>query len=313
MANAPTIDLNAIDEAALAAIDAACRDHGFFLLKGHGLEKVSQDMWAESEKFFAQGHEIKSRVMRTEDYPLGYYDRELTKRIRDNKEVFDFFIPPEGSDFQVVWPEGLSEFRAAMEAFHKANAAVAGKVLGLICRALGVNETAIDAAFERGHSSTTRINHYPAGDPVPGGEAADLVSLGDLSLGPHTDPGAITLLMQDDVGGLQAWSRRDDWFDVEPVPGTIVINVGDMMQVWSNDLYKSAQHRVVRHPQGKSRYSTPFFYNPHSKTVIGPLSDFGVPKFDPIPWSDYIGGRVADNYADIGEDDIQIERFRLAI
>ena len=95
-------------------------------------------------------------------------------------------------------------------------------------------------------------------------------------------------------------------------PKTTNRKTGDMMQVWSNDRYRSAEHRVVRHPAGKSRYSTPFFYNPHSKTAIRPLAEFGAPRFEPFAWSDYIGGRVADNYADIGEDDIQIDRFRIA-
>lgn len=312
MANAPIIDLNSIEDAALAAIDAACRDHGFFLLKGHGLEAVSERMWAESEKFFAQDHETKMKICRSEEYPLGYYDRELTKRKRDQKEVFDFFIAPEGSDFKVIWPEGLAEFRDAMEAFHKANAEVAVKVQRIVCRAAGLDERALDHSIELGHSSTTRINHYPYTDPVPTGQAGDLPVLGETSLGEHTDPGTITLLMQDDVGGLQAWSRDDDWFDVEPVPGTIVINMGDMMQVWTNDQYKSARHRVVRQPVERSRYSTPFFFNPHSKTVVTPMAEFGEAKFSKIAWADYIGGRVADNYADIGEDDIQIERFRLA-
>lgn len=312
MAKAPVIDLNAIDDAALGAIDAACRDHGFFLLKGHGLEKVSRDMWRESASFFALDHDEKSKIMRTEEYPLGYYDRELTKRKRDQKEVFDFFIAPEGSDFEVVWPEGLGSFRSAMEDFHQANTVVAKKVMRLVCRAAGLDETALDHTIEQGHSSTTRINHYPFGDPVPAGHEDDLPVLGETSLGEHTDPGTITLLMQDDVGGLQAWSRDDDWFDVEPVDGTIVINMGDMMQVWTNDRYKSARHRVVRQRVERSRYSTPFFFNPHSKTVVRPMAAFGEPKFSEIAWADYIGGRVADNYADIGEDDIQIERFRVA-
>lgn len=311
MTSAPVVDLQSIKDETLSEVDAACRDHGFFLLKGHGLEAVTQTMWQESARFFALPHSVKSRVMRTQDYPLGYYDRELTKRKRDQKEVFDFFVPPKESDFQVVWPEGLESFRTGLEAFHSGCANVAVEVMHVIARALGLDETAFDPAFERGHSSTTRINHYPACDPVPEREAEGLNPLGETALGQHTDPGAITLLFQDNVGGLQAWSQSDGWFDIEPVEGTLVLNIGDMMQVWTNDRYRSAMHRVLRHPEGRSRYSTPFFYNPHNSALVQPFPDFGAPHFSPIKWYDYIGGRVADNYADIGEDDIQIERFRL--
>lgn len=313
MTKAPIVDLNNVDQAALVAIDKACRDHGFFLLKGHGLEDIASAMWAESESFFALDHATKSKVRRSEEYPLGYYDRELTKRRRDQKEVFDFFVEPEtGGRVKAKWPEGLDTFRKTMRAYHQANAEVARKVLGLVCLALGLEEGALEHTLEDGHSSITRLNHYPHGDPVPAGETHELTELGDMSLGHHTDPGSITLLMQDDVGGLQAWSRSDNWFDVAPVEGTIVINMGDMMQVWSNDQYKAAMHRVKRQPVERSRYSSPFFFQPSTKTVIEPLQGQGTPKFKTFAWADYIGGRVADNYADIGEDDIQIERFRIS-
>lgn len=313
MANAPIIDLNTVDDAALADIDAACRDHGFFLLKGHGLEGVAGDMWRESENFFAQPYDLKTSVTRTEDYPLGYYDRELTKRKRDQKEVFDYFIEPEtGGRVTAQWPEGLDSFRTTMRAFHAANAELAKTVMRLVCRALSVGDTALDYTFTDGHSSITRLNHYPCVDPVPKEDVAGLTDLGDMALHHHTDVGSITLLMQDDVGGLQAWSREDGWFDVPPADGTIVINMGDMIQVWSNDQYKAALHRVKRQPTNRSRYSSPFFFQPYTRTIIQPISSLGEPKFGTFAWADYVGGRVADNYADLGEDDIQIERYRLA-
>ncbi|MCB1645085.1 MAG: isopenicillin N synthase family oxygenase [Pseudomonadales bacterium] len=312
MNKVPVIDLQNADDNALMALDAACRDHGFFLLKGHGLESLAAQMWQSSAEFFSLPYEQKASVMRTESYPLGYYDRELTKRKRDQKEVFDFFVPAETSRFEVIWPAGLTEFRQALESFHNGCTSVAVEVMALLARALDLDDAAFQPSFARGHSSTTRINHYPPSDPVPADQTDALNPLGETALGEHTDPGAITLLFQDDVGGLQAWSRTDGWIDVPPVKGTLVLNLGDMMQVWTNERYRSALHRVVRHPAGRSRYSTPFFYNPHNSAVVQPLAAFGEPRFSPIGWYDYIGGRVTDNYRDIGEDDIQIERFRIA-
>ena len=121
MTQVPVIDLNAVDAKALKEIDAACRDHGFFLIKNHGLDAETAVMWKESASFFSSPYEIKASVMRSEDYPIGYYDRELTKRVRDQKEVFDYFVEPEGMDAFVRWPEESDTFREAMQAYHEAN------------------------------------------------------------------------------------------------------------------------------------------------------------------------------------------------
>ena len=133
-----------------------------------------------------------------------------------------------------------------------------------------------------------------------------------MALGHHTDPGAITLLYQDAVGGLETYSQEKGWIPVPPQPGAIVVNVGDVMQVWSNGQYKAAIHRVVPVPAGKSRYSMPFFYQPGSKVVIEPIASLGPPKYRAFTWKEFIQGRIDDNYANIGEDDIQVDRYKIA-
>ena len=132
-----------------------------------------------------------------------------------------------------------------------------------------------------------------------------------MSLHHHTDTGLLTLLMQDDVGGLQTFSQEHGWIDVPPTEGTIVVNMADMMQVLTNDLYKAALHRVVHQPIKRSRYSSPFFFQPENKTIVEPLSELGPAKFRSFAWREFIDGRVADNYDDTGGDDIQIDRFRI--
>jgi isopenicillin N synthase-like dioxygenase len=85
----PTIDLSNPSAVSLDALDAACRDHGFFLIEGHGLDAVIERTWDATERFFASKLQQKHQLMRKEGHPTGYYDRELTKRVRDRKEVFD--------------------------------------------------------------------------------------------------------------------------------------------------------------------------------------------------------------------------------
>ena len=98
MEQVPVVDLSAPSSASLAALDAACSDHGFFLLEGHGLDDLVDRTWAATRRFFAAGSKVRELIRRTADLALGGYDRELTKRTRDHKEVFDFVDPDLGVD-----------------------------------------------------------------------------------------------------------------------------------------------------------------------------------------------------------------------
>ncbi len=311
----PLIDLAAAeqDTSMLKPLDAACRDHGFFLLNNHGMDAAIEQMWQASASFFDQAPETKRQVLRTESIPLGYYDRELTKRKRDLKEVFDYMQPREdGSDVN-QWPLYDAFFREAMVAFFEASTEVAERTLSLIYRALGVtNERLTSLPGGAARTSTVRLNHYPVADPLSENEKSDVADLGDMALHHHTDPGVLTLLLQDMTGGLQTHSRKHGWIDVPPHAGTIVVNLGDALQVWTNDTYRAAVHRVLP-MQGTGRYSSPYFFNPQSNAVLEPLSALsqGKPRFRAFTWREYIKGRVDDNYTDLGEEDIQIDRFRL--
>ncbi len=314
----PTINLEEAESPGsdLSRLDAACREHGFFLLSHHGLEAPIETMWAESRAFFAESSAVKRAVGRSEQVPLGYYDRELTKRRRDQKEVFDFMQPREdGSDLN-QWPEGRPQFRSAMEGFFDAASGIAARTLSLVLRALNASmSTASVTVAGDPRTSNVRLNYYPEHDPLSADESSRVTALGDMALHHHTDPGILTLLLQDDSGGLQTHSLSNGWIDVSPVPGTIVVNLGDAMQVWSNDHYRAAVHRVL--PMTtigcSGRFSTPYFFNPPGNATLKSLipAQLELPKYRVFTWKEYIKGRVDDNFADLGEDDIQIERFRI--
>ncbi len=310
----PTIDLRNPAATELEAVDAACRDHGFFLLEGHGQDELVERTWKTTRAFFDAPPAVKDGVRRTEDQPLGYFDRELTKRRRDCKEVFDYMQPesPIGEAMN-RWPEGVAGFRETQSAFFAAFSHLAGETLRLVHAALGASPGAADAHGGSAGTSTVRLNHYPVGDPVSESERADLPVLADVALGHHTDPGVLTLLLQDDTGGLQAHSREDGWIDVPPRPGTIVVNLADSLQVWSNDRYRAAVHRVSP-MTGRSRYSIPYFYNPQLEAVIEPIAELceGAPRYRPFTWREFIRARVDDNYSDLGQDDTQASHFRIA-
>ena len=307
----PTIDIGNPSPTSLDAIEKACADHGFFLLTGHGLDDVIDNTWTATKEFFASGPPNKEPIRRNADAMLGWYDRELTKRKRDHKEVFDFFdpsIPDDRSPNQ--WPTSPAGFRTTMNEFFDGFAALAAKTLELIHVTLDVSPDVADAHTNPRETSTVRLNHYPVGDPVPEAERRELNELGEVALGPHTDPGVLTLLLQDETGGLQARSRTNGWIDIEPRPGTIVVNIGDTLQVWTNDRYVAAVHRVIPMTT-RSRFSIPFFSNPPRDCVIEPIAALaaGRPHYRRFTWREFIKGRTEDNFADYGVDDIQISDF----
>ncbi len=290
-------------------IASACRDWGFFQVLGHGVsDALLEAVWRETQGFFDLPRAVKHAVARSAENPRGYYDRELTKNVRDLKEVFDF-----GSGSQALvdgknqWPESLPDFRGTMVEFFNACEGVGQRVFEGFCLGLGLPRTALAPEFVD-HTSFVRLNYYPLTDPLAPDEAADVTDLGGMALHHHTDAGALTILLQDDVGGLQVYGA-DEWIDVEPIRGAFVVNIGDMTQVWSNDRYRAALHRV-RPMKNRARYSLPFFYNPSYETDCAPLSTSSAapPRYRTINWGEFRRARTAGDYADHGKE-IQIADF----
>lgn len=310
MAIVPVVDISDPDATSRAELDAACRDHGFFLLTGHGLDDVIDGTWEATRRFFDAPRGVRTSISRDEDNPLGWFDRELTKRMRDHKEVFDF-VDPEVGDSMNRWPDLLG-FRDAMVRHFDAMTDLAGRVLALLHSVLelGPESRATFACARRG--STVRLNLYTVGDPVPVDERVGLADLGDVALGHHTDPGTLTLLLQDDTGGLQALSGESGWIDVPPEPGTIVLNLGDCTQAWTNDRYRAAVHRVLP-MTAQRRFSIPYFGNPPRESIIEPLPELlgeGA-RYRPFAWREFMAARAYDNFTDLGVDDTQVTDFRI--
>jgi len=137
-----------------------------------------------------------------------------------------------------------------------------------------------------------RLIHYPPQHENP--------SDGQFGAAAHTDYGTITVLWQDDVGGLQVRNRDGDWIDAPPIEGTFVINIGDMLERWSNNLFVSTPHRVVN-ASGRERYSIPVFYDPDYDVTVECLpncsSNDNPQRHDPINAGEYITARYDGSYA----------------
>jgi isopenicillin N synthase-like dioxygenase len=154
------------------------------------------------------------------------------------------------------------------------------------------------------------LNYYPVKDPLEGRPGVAPSNQAGLGVHHHTDAGALTVLLQDEVGGLQV-HRDGFWHDIQPVEGAFVINTGDMMQVWSNDTYQAAIHRVLA-MHSQDRYSIPFFYNPAAGTPVSPLpsvvTDDRPAHYSTINWSEFRGRRTDGDYADYGPE-VQISQY----
>jgi len=287
------------------ALDKACAEWGCFQVVGHGIDAaLVAATLRQMRQFFNLPRNAKLAIERTQNNAWGFFDRELTKNVRDWKEIFDFgpvaeHGPMKGSVPQ--WPTGMPEFRAVMEAFYSEAQRVAAGILAGISSNLGMAPDHLAASFGASHTSFLRLNYYPLCPDA--GE--------HLGISQHTDSGALTVLLADGQPGLQFF-HRGEWHTVAPNPEALTINIGDIVQVWSNDRYSAPLHRVLASAEAV-RYSAPFFYNPDYRIDYAPLpgvvSKSAPARYRAINWGEFRAGRAAGDYADVGEE-IQIEHFR---
>lgn len=264
----PVLDLAAAPPATLAArIDEALCGEGFFAIRSHGVPAgVVQAAFDASRRFFALPESSKARwhinrwpLQRGFD-PIGWQALDPTQP-PDLKESFYLGEESIGPN---QWPDEalVPGFRAALNEYSAHMQALARRLMGLFEQALHLPPGHFDA-FMRHPSCTTRLLHYP---PQPAVSAP-----GQIGCGAHTDWGALTLLAQDDAGGLQVQARDGTWLDVPPAADTYVVNIGDMTQRWTNDRWPSTLHRVINRVSGRDRWSIAYFFDLDADAVIEPL------------------------------------------
>lgn len=271
----PVIDISGLRSASLIErtrvsqqIGQACRDKGFFYVIGHGVPAaLQQQVIDQAATLFALPPEEKRKV----DKSLSMANRGY-EPLRN--QVLEAGAPPDvkegfyiGQDKPLdhpdvlagkfnqgpnLWPADLPEFRQTMEAYQRELESVARLLMQGVALSLGLPEQHF-AAFCEDAMTTLRLLHYP---PQPTTAAP-----GEKGCGAHTDWGGLTLLLQDENAGLQVWDQeRNGWIWATPVPEAYVVNLGDLIARWTNDLYKSTLHRVVN-VSGNERYSVPYFYS----------------------------------------------------
>ncbi|XP_074325515.1 protein DMR6-LIKE OXYGENASE 2-like [Apium graveolens] len=317
----PLIDLSISDtQLVVSQIAEACKNWGFFQVINHGVPlQLQEKVFLASKSFFSQSKEEKQRIRRDEFNPLGYYDTEHTKNVRDWKEVFDFTVEnpmvmpaspdPQDKDVEKFinqWPRNPNYLRELCEEYAKEVEKLSFKIMGLIALSLGLSANRFDEFF-KDSTSFIRLNYYPP-CPIP-----DLA----LGVGRHKDAGALTVLYQDDVGGLEVKRKTDgEWIRVKPTPNAYIINVGDIIQVWSNDRYESVEHRVMVNSE-RERFSIPFFFNPSHSTMVKPLveltNDENPANYKEYNWGKFFATRKLSNFKKLAVENIQINHYKVCI
>jgi isopenicillin N synthase-like dioxygenase len=311
MSTIPVINIEEIDHpATLKVLDTACRDWGFFQVTHHDIDpNLVAAIFEQTRTFFAQPAAIKREVSRTADNTWGFFDKELTKNKRDWKEIFDFG-PPDGRALKPQFPRLLPRFEPVVRAYYAACERLAHTLLAAISSNLGMPAEFLRHHFRHGHTSFLRLNYYPVSPLTNDSDRERKQQPEHFGIHHHTDAGALTLLLQDDVPGLEVF-RRGEWHLVAPRSDALVINIGDIVQVWSNDRYRASLHRVITNAS-RERFSIPFFFNPAHDTQYAPLpstiDDAHPARYVPINWGNFRALRAAGDYADLGEE-VQISDF----
>ena len=306
----PTVDLRGPAPDVAAEIDRAAHEIGFFQVIGHGVDpSVLDRAWRAAEAFFDLPLEAKLAVRIPEGDAYGYAPFQAERLaaslgevtppdLKETYSVGPFDPPPASLDLVAdaaaafvyspnLWPAELPELRQAWEPYYRAMAAVVDRLLGLMALALGLPDDYF-AQFVDHHTSALRALRYPD-LAVLGGRPPEP---GQLRAGAHADYGTLTLLRQDDApGGLEVRGVDGKWHAVPAVPDALVVNVGDALERWSNDRWRSTIHRVVVPPAdaGRStqRQSMAFFHNANWDAVIECLGD-APPKYSPITAGEHL-------------------------
>ncbi|POX41482.1 oxidoreductase [Streptomyces sp. Ru73] len=316
----PVIDIGparggtAADRQAVAeAIGRVCETSGFLVIVGHGVPEESiASVYDATRRFFALPQEAKEALRSDPRDPLmrGFGRKgslaasnadasvEDERKRPDLSETFTYNRLGEGHGVRLPdsaddrlrlpnkWPE-LPGFAEAYRAYYARMEDLAQEIMRLFALALDLPEQWFDGKVDQ-HMTNMTANYYPAQPVAP--------EPGQLRKGVHSDWGSLTILYQDESpGGLQVQDKSGQWLDVPVIPGSFVVNIGDLMAIWTNDKWVSTVHRVVNPPREQAhreRYSIPFFHQPNYDALIECIPTCAGPgrpaRYAPVLSGEYI-------------------------
>ncbi|XP_062002803.1 oxoglutarate-dependent flavonoid 7-O-demethylase 1-like [Rosa rugosa] len=248
----------------LDKLDMACQEWGFFQVVNHGVEKeVLQGMKDVAAKFFELPLEEKNKVAMPSDDIQGYGHAYVVSedQILDWSDALILIVYPTHYRKLQFWPAVPEKFKEVLDTYSSEVKRVGEELLMSLSILMGMEKDSLIGLHNQ-FLQGVRVNYYP---PCSMPHKV-------LGLSPHSDTSTITILMQeDDVTGLQI-QKGGEWVSVEPIPNALVVNVGDVLEIWTNGKYKSIEHRAVT-TKNKARLSYATFLSPHDDVEVEPIYD----------------------------------------
>ena len=282
------------------AFAKAYGETGFGYIVNHGIDPALRAQVFEACMRFHALPEGAKRAIALNENHRGYIAINTSTDV--NSDLAEVTKPNQSASFMMMredavadpnvylsgpnqWPE-LAGFRSTCETYVEAMTELGRRLMSLALDALEVTDRSVLSAFDT-PTTWLRLLHYPPRAPQ---SASDL-----YGSAPHRDFGCLTLLAQDDVGGLQVQTPAGHWVDAPPMPDAFVVNVGDMLHRLSNGRLLSTPHRVIN-ASGRERYSVPFFFDPHVSAEIAPLPGTGESRFTPLKFGDFLREELEVSY-----------------
>lgn len=301
----PKIDISEIEEkefsrTLLQDFFSAYNKYGFGYIINHGIEKtLIEQLFQVSKQFHSQPLSEKMRVALDHNH-RGYIAINTSTDV--NSKLADVKKPNQSESFMMMredkselpdvylsgpnqWPK-LENFKEVLEKYTFNMTKLGRNLMRLALQSSGVKDLSVMQSLDT-PTIWLRLLHYP---PISKNSPSDL-----YGSAPHTDFGCLTILAQDEIGGLQVQTREGKWIDVPKLEGSFVVNVGDMLSRYTNGLLRSTPHRVIN-KSGKERFSCPFFFDPHTNAVVQPLKGTGKPKFSPINFGEFLREELEASY-----------------
>ena len=301
----PKIDISEIEEkefsrTLLQDFFSAYNKYGFGYIINHGIEKtLIEQLFQVSKKFHSQPLSEKMRVALDHNH-RGYIAINTSTDV--NSKLADVKKPNQSESFMMMredkselpdvylsgpnqWPK-LENFKEVLEKYTFNMTKLGRNLMRLALLSSGVKDLSVMQSLDT-PTIWLRLLHYP---PISKNSPSDL-----YGSAPHTDFGCLTILAQDEIGGLQVQTREGEWIDVPKLEGSFVVNVGNMLSRYTNGLLRSTPHRVIN-KSGKERFSCPFFFDPHTNAVVQPLKGTGKPKFSPINFGEFLREELEASY-----------------
>jgi len=278
-----------------------CENIGFLYIKNHGVDKqLIADMYQLTQQFFALPLEEKQKLniinsgQTMRGYIPMYGENVDPDNTKDFKEVFDYGLDEQhASPFfgPNLMPEtGPEGFQKTAERYHDAMMQLGRKLVSGIALSLGLPGNYFEHLQQK-PITIQRLLHYPP-------QQGDITEK-EFGIGAHTDYGFLTILSQDEVGGLQVQNAEGEWVSAPPIEDTFIVNIGDLVQTFTNDKYVSTVHRVIN-ASGRERYSIPFFLDLDFDGLVSVVEtchdDENPPKYEPYTCGQHKYKRFVDSY-----------------